>query len=516
MIPVAIYARVSTDQQGDSIDHQISLMKDYMHRMFSQEYAVADDLLYVDEGYSGYYTTILERPAMKRLLEDARAGKFRVVLFKEITRMGRDEEENLKIVRILEASGVRIKSHDGYDSERPESKLLFKISNFMAEVESERISSRVSAGFREKARTGKWPSSHVPFGYRRDPHTQHLVIDDVQAEAVRLAFQLYVHERLGTPAIAERLNAYGYRSARNNRFQQATVRKMLSNPVYTGDVVYGVKRTKLERVYDENQNLIKKSRKYIETGNPVIVRQAHPAIVERSLFDRTQELLCERSTKAGRPSNRVKYPLAGLLYCARCGAGMVTIQSTKSGQKTYRYRYYKCGQNHKYGSAACVHEPIPAEELEQAVFRLLINELAQAQALHPIHSRVKANSGELAHKYAAFEEERKKLLKKQRNIAAASDLLEPDELRDFLAGLKVRMDAAAQQMKTIQEQMRHTGQTENQVYTLEEILKARRVFEMPENHRILRALFQRLVKRVEVYDRNNVSTLYFHFHHIHE
>ncbi|BAU28802.1 DNA invertase Pin-like site-specific DNA recombinase [Aneurinibacillus soli] len=511
MIPVAIYARVSTDQQGDSIDHQISLMKDYMHRMFSEEYAAADDLLYVDEGYSGYYTTILERPAMKRLLEDARAGKFRVVLFKEITRMGRDEEENLKIVRILEASGVRIKSHDGYDSERPESKLLFKISNFMAEVESERISSRVSAGFREKARTGKWPSAHVPFGYRRDPNTQHLVIDESQAEAVRLAFHSYVHDRLGTPAIAERLNAHGYRSTRNNRFQQATVRKMLSNPVYMGDVVYGVKRTKLERVYDDNQNLVKKNRKYIETGNPIIVQEAHPAIVDRSLFNRTQELLCERSTKTGMPSNRVKYPLAGLLYCARCGAGMVTIQSTKPGQKKYRYRYYKCGQNHKYGRAVCVHEPIPAEELEQAVFRLLMDELARAQDSHPIHSYAKAKSGELAHKYTALEEERKKLLKKQMNIIATSDLLEPDMLRELLAGLKDRIDAVTQQMKRIQKQMIESGQTENQVYTLGEVLAFRHALVGTESHQTLRVFFHRLVKRVEVYDRNTVTHLCLRF-----
>ena len=513
MIPVAIYARVSTDQQGDSIEHQISLMKDYVSRLFSEEYKTDEELLYVDEGYSGYYTTILERPAMKRLLEDARAGRFRVVLFKEITRMGRDEEENLKIVRILEASGVRIKSHDGYDSERPESKLLFKISNFMAEVESERISSRVSAGFREKARSGKWPSSHVPFGYRRDPATQCLVIEETRAAAVRLAFHLYVHERLGTSAIAARLNTDGYRSTRNNLFQQATVRKMLGNPVYAGDVVYGAKRTKLERVYDTNQNLVKKNRKYVETGNPVIIRDAHPAIVERGLFEKAQELLQERKTKVGKPSNRAKYPLSGLLYCARCGARMVTIQSTKPGCERYRYRYYKCGRNHKYGSAACVHEPIQAEELEGVILRLVMRELAQASAGQEIRMCVKAKSTGLEYKYAAFDEERKKLVKKQVAVAAASDLLEADALREILAELKSRIETAVQQMEIVRKQIEEAGRTGNKIYTLEEILTIRHAAAVPGDHCMLRALFHRLIERVDVYDRETVTHVQLRFNY---
>ncbi|MED0757056.1 recombinase family protein [Aneurinibacillus thermoaerophilus] len=509
MIPVAIYARVSTDQQGDSIEHQISLMKDYMSRNFTSDYYTNESFIYVDEGYSGYYTTILERPAMKQLLEDAKSGKFKVVLFKEITRMGRDEEENLKIVRILEASGVRIKSNDGYDSERPESKLLFKISNFMAEVESERISSRVSAGFREKARSGKWPASKIPFGYVRNADTHRLEIDDVQAEVVRMIFNLYVNDRIGTLTIANRLNEMGYKTANNNRFQQATIRKILENPVYTGDVVYGTKRAKLERVYDSNQNLVKKNRKYVETGNPVIAKDAHPAIIDRTTFLKAQEIMKERQARVGQTSNRAKYPLSGILYCAKCGAGMVSIRSTKPYNEKYNYRYYKCGRNHKYGNTVCVHDPVPAQNLERTIFELLMNELKKSTK-QSFRSRNKTKSNALEVKLQALQEQRKKLQKKQVNIAASSDLFDAEAFREVLSGLKSQMKTVDQQIETARKQMEENEKAENRVYTLNEVLDNRHNIDL-NDIQALRALFHRLIERIDIYDKTRIMNVKFKF-----
>ncbi|MEZ2734494.1 recombinase family protein [Aneurinibacillus aneurinilyticus] len=509
MIPVAIYARVSTDQQGDSIDHQISLMKDYMCRNFTTDYYTDAKLVYIDEGYSGYYTTILERPAMKRLLEDAKKGIFKVVLFKEITRMGRDEEENLKIVRILEASGVRIRSNDGYDSKRAESKLLFKISNFMAEIESERISSRVSAGFREKARSGKWPASKIPFGYRRDCETHRLEIDDIQAEVIRLIFHWYVHERIGTLAIANRLNEKGYKTVNNNPFQQATIRRILENRAYVGDVVYGTRRAKLERVYDANQNLIKKNRKYIETGNPIVAKDAHPAIIKRSLFLQAQEIMRERQEKVGKTSNRAKYPLSGILYCARCGAGMVSIRSTKPDNENYHYRYYKCGRNHKYGKSACVHDPVPAKALEKELFELLMNEIKKSPKRFLI-SRNQIKITTLTEKLQLLVEQKRKLQKKQVHAATNSDVLEQDVLREVLSVLKNQIQAIEQQVIAVHKQIEESKKTGSKKYTLEEVLDNRHKITMDDIQH-LRALFHKLIERIDIYDKTTITSIKFTF-----
>lgn len=509
MIPVAIYARVSTDQQGDSIDHQISLMKDYMCRNFTTDYYTDAGLVYIDEGYSGYYTTILERPAMKRLLEDAKKGNFKVVLFKEITRMGRDEEENLKIVRILEASGVRIRSNDGYDSERAESKLLFKISNFMAEVESERISSRVSAGFREKARSGKWPASKVPFGYKRNYETHRLEIDDMQAEIIRLIFHSYVHERIGTLTIANRLNEKGYKTVNNNPFQQATIRRILENRAYVGDVVYGTRRAKLERIYDANQNLIKKNRKYIETGNPIVAEDAHPAIIKRSLFLQAQEIMRERQAKVGQTSNRAKYPLSGILYCARCGAGMVSIRSTKPDNENYHYRYYKCGRNHKYGKSACVHDPVPAKALEEDIFELLMNEVKKSpRRLLVSRNRIKIDT--LMEKSRLLKEQKRKLQKKQVHIAANSDVFDQEALHEVLSALKSQIEAIEQQVELVRKQMEERKKIESKEYTLEEVLQNRHRISIDDIQR-LRALFHKLIERIDIYDKTTITKIKFKF-----
>lgn len=76
---------------------------------------------------------------MKQLLDDAKKGVFKVVLIKELTRFGRDDEDNSRAINILEASSVRVKSNDGYDTEQQHTKMLLKFKNILAESESERI-----------------------------------------------------------------------------------------------------------------------------------------------------------------------------------------------------------------------------------------------------------------------------------------------------------------------------------------------------------------------------------------
>lgn len=146
-IPVAIYASVSTDKQGDSIEHQVSFLREYVSRNLGEGYYTDDTLTYSDEGIGGYSTTILDRPAMKQLLNDAKKDLFKVVLIKELTRFGRDDEDNSRAINILEASDVRVRSNDGYDTEQQHTKMLLKF--ILAESESERISTRVAIGFRE-------------------------------------------------------------------------------------------------------------------------------------------------------------------------------------------------------------------------------------------------------------------------------------------------------------------------------------------------------------------------------
>lgn len=73
------------------------------------------------------------------MLDDAKKGVFKVVLIKELTRFGRDDEDNSRAINILEASSVKVKSNDGYDTEQQHTKMLLKFKNILAESESERI-----------------------------------------------------------------------------------------------------------------------------------------------------------------------------------------------------------------------------------------------------------------------------------------------------------------------------------------------------------------------------------------
>ncbi|MGM9987176.1 MAG: recombinase family protein, partial [Bacillaceae bacterium] len=208
-IPVAIYARVSSDMQakGDSIPHQISHARDAILRL-GKEYYNDESLIYIDEALSGYYTSLLQRPAIQRLINDAKEGRFKVIIFKEITRLGRDPEENMKIPNLLNSYGVRVLSvNDGYDSDNPDTKIVFSLQSVLAEKESDRLGSRVSVGYREKARSGKW-STVAPYGYTLDDNFK-LQINEDKAEVVRTMYDMYVNKRIGTELIAKHLNEKG-------------------------------------------------------------------------------------------------------------------------------------------------------------------------------------------------------------------------------------------------------------------------------------------------------------------
>lgn len=165
---------------------------------------------------------------------------------------------------------------------------------------------------------GCYIGTQPPFGYNKvkigKDHT--LEINEDQAPAVQLAFDMYVKEGATPYQIACRLNELGVKPARISEWRKDSVRVMLRNPHYAGYVAFN--QRKMTPVL-EHGSIVKK--RLAQPGDEVIIAEGkHPAIISRDVWAAAQELVA-RNPRVGN-SRELKNPLAALLYCQKCGHAM--------------------------------------------------------------------------------------------------------------------------------------------------------------------------------------------------
>ncbi|HEX3030672.1 MAG TPA: recombinase family protein [Bacillota bacterium] len=364
---VAIYARISL-LGGDSVAHQVALLKEVVRsRGLGQ---CPEEFIYEDSGVSATRYSIWTRPAMKQLLADANAGKFQIVIFKGISRFARSTQEALDVLERLKAQGLRVISYEeNYDSQKENSNFMFTMHAAIAEYEAEKTGIRVRLGNKAKTQGGQWCGS-APDGYKLVE--KRLAIDEARRGIIQQIFTLYA-EGMGSFRVAELLNRQGQLTSTGGLWCAKTVRDVLRNQAYTGAAVYN--KTRQRRVRDYNSGEEGK-KKWVRQANPaeewVIKDDAHQAIIHGELFDRVQTLLRRHGTRVAAP--RASHLLTGLLYCGKCGAGMV-CQKRSAGNRTYRY--YICKTYHKYGREHCSQANTNAELLEKEVLGRLAVKLRQ-------------------------------------------------------------------------------------------------------------------------------------------
>ncbi|WP_066369524.1 recombinase family protein [Neobacillus fumarioli] len=145
---------------------------------------------------------------------------------------------------------------------------------WLYEEESQRTSSRIKAVLKQKAINGEFKGSRPPYGYRVE-NKQLVPRDDDTVEAVRLIFRLYL-EGKGVEAIAKEMDRQGYPTPgqvagfRNagRYWQGSSVKEILSNPHYVGDLVQG--RTEIRSVTD-------KTRDEVPESEWIVIENAHEA-----------------------------------------------------------------------------------------------------------------------------------------------------------------------------------------------------------------------------------------------
>ena len=340
----AIYTRKSTDegleQEFNSLDAQRDSGEAYIASQRHEGWQCLPDR-YDDGGFTGGN---MDRPALRRLLADIKAGKVDCVVYK-VDRLSRSLLDFAKLMEVFDTTGTSFCSvTQQFNTATSMGRLVLNVLLSFAQFEREMISERVRDKIAASHRKGKWSGGMPILGYTvKDTK---LVVDKVESHRVRQVFELYLEYQSLLATVTE-LNRRGWTTKRwttkkgtqrgGKLFTKNSLYSLLTNVTYIGKIKYK----------DEVHN------------------GEHEAIVPDKLFQQTQTLLQRNGHTGGRAvRNKHGALLRGLLRCSPCGCAMSHTYTSKGNR---RYRYYVCGTAQQRGWSECPSPSVPAGEIERFV-----------------------------------------------------------------------------------------------------------------------------------------------------
>ena len=229
----------------------------------------------------------------------------------------------------------------------------------------------------EEKENGEFVGAFPAYGYIKSSEDKHkLIIDNDSAEIVRKIFEWKVNEGLGNLSICHRLNDMGilnptgykkkklnqnYMNFKMNKEEYSwcpsTVRNILKNDIYIGNITQGKRRVKSYKIHKIEQ---------VPENEWIIVENMHEPIVDKEMFEKAQKLrkVDTRVQKTGTLSM-----WAGILKCADCGRAMHKKYYKNSSGRIYEY--YVCGTYRKKSNKLCTKHTLKAEELEKSVLEVI-------------------------------------------------------------------------------------------------------------------------------------------------
>ncbi len=337
---VAAYARVSDckDAMLQSLSNQVSYYSNLIQNNNKWLYAG----VYIDEGVTG---TKDERVEFQRMINDAKAGKIDVIITKSISRFARNTVTLLSTIRELKHIGVDVYFEEqNIHTISSDGELMITILASYAQEESRQVSENMKWRIRKNFEEGKtWNS--VIYGYSYDDGIFKIIPHE--AHVVRLIYDYYL-SGMGVGAVTKKINEEGYLTRKNKKWNQSSVRYILTNYNYTGNLI-------LQKTYTEN-HLTKKKKLNNGYLPKYHVKESHEAIVSVSEYRKVQEELKKRDSLSGKRRSPKKYPFTGMIVCDKCG--------TNYRRKTTPYKHvWQCNNHIENGKVACDAKQVPEEIL---------------------------------------------------------------------------------------------------------------------------------------------------------
>ena len=355
----AIYARVSSAAQATedktSLAEQIGEMESYCS---DREYEIVARYQDIASG------STKRRFDFQRMLADARAGVFNVILCWKSDRLSRGIYPAAALMEVVEAYDVQLEAvRDTIDQK------TFAIYAAVGKIEIDNFKERATLGKRGAAKRGRIPSGTLPYGYRIGEDGGPEIHPD-EAPIVQRIFREYVEEERLPVAIARGLTADA--TPRRNgskwgKWDSVFILSLLRRETYTGTWWYGRERHK------------------ITEDGPVITAQPRdqwipipfPLLIDQDMWDRAEKLRQKRKRTARR-NTQTFYLLQHFMVCEECGLRFScrSIRKTayRANGRSYSYEYdpphrhYGCGGMIRRGQKCRERPYMKAGPIEKLVW----------------------------------------------------------------------------------------------------------------------------------------------------
>ncbi len=476
----AAYCRVSSSSE-DQLNSYMAQVTYYSHKFEDSETEILVDV-YADEGITG--TREDKRDEFQRLMQDCRRGKIDRIYTKSISRFARNTKDCLKNVRELKSLGITIFfEKENIDTANMTDEMMITIMGGLAQEESVSISQNVRWSIEKKMREGTYIISTPPFGYRMIQ--QKLVICNEEAEIVRYIFDSYL-EGIGIRKIAEYLNTKETARPDKANWSYITVRYILMNEKYAGNSLWHKFCTTDTLPYRAVINRGQKEKYYFP--------DSHPAIISQEMFDRVQQLLCERTLGV----ERGEHIFQKRIYCGECGT-LFRIKHIKG--KTY----WLC-RKHDMNADSCSISQIPETKLQNC-FIALSNKLQvnYKEILLPVleslqELKLKKHSGNL--QIMDIRKENAKLREQQHVLTRL-------KTKGFLDEAKFQTQTAELNTKIarLQRELKRLTQSDDEDETLDQIEMLTDYFAKRQELMVYfeQEAFESIVEKIVVHSRNELE-----------
>lgn len=380
----ALYLRLSREdgdkEESDSVVNQ----KELLNQFISLEPDIVVYDVYVDDGWSG---TNFDRPDFIRMMADIKAGKVNCVIVKDLSRFGRnyiDVGQYIeKIFPLLDIRFISVTDNlDSVKSPHTMNTIMVPFKNLINDEYCRDISNKVRSSLDMKRKQGKHIGSFACYGYKKDPEDHnHLVIDEEAAEVVRDIYRWYI-SGMSMLSISQKLNAMGvpnpssykkmqglkyknrYENIGMGKWPDSSVRRILSNQMYIGNLVQGTLKIKSYKVQVAQRQ---------DKEDWIIVENTHEPIISKEDFETVQDLLLRNTRKA--PERTTVHLFSGYVTCGDCGRSM----ARKENHHAYGdYTYYVCKTHTKIDKTACSRHTTRADKLENIVLSSIQTQVALA------------------------------------------------------------------------------------------------------------------------------------------
>lgn len=518
----AVYVRLSKEDtnlsygrktESNSISNQKQLIFDFLKNKSDIEIVSVR----IDDGYTG---TNYDRPAFQLMLNDIKAGLVNCVVVKDLSRFGREYIDAGKYIdRLFPFYGVRlIAVNDGIDTITKDTADEFGITvrNLFNDNYCRDISIKTRSSLKIKRKNGEYTGPFTPYGYKRsEKEHNRLEIDEYPASVVQDIFKWKL-EGMNQNGIADRLNRNGvlspadykrsmglnYKSGfkvkSNSVWTAVAVRRILTNEVYAGNLVQGVRTT---------PNYKLKGSKVNAREDCCVVEESHEPLIARKNFELVQKLLLLDTRTS--PKETYVFPLAGMMECGDCGSPMVKKASSYNGKT---YFYYTCKKSKEQHT--CSGHRIRTEELEKTVLAILQKHIQSVVDMESILNELGKRPFRRIHLKKA--EERLKQIESEidryRNLKILlyedmkEGIVSKEDYHDINQQYETRIRSAEQsklQVRKEMEQLLHNT-TEQQLW-MQDFIKYRNLTSLTRNAVV------ELIEKVRIYEDRKVVVEFCHF-----